>query len=591
MTETDDLRARLSRLQEAPDDDRERLAVMVDIAWRDRFAGTDAEALAEEAYRLANDTEHVEIRARAARVVVMFRRWRHDLAGALEIGLGGLADFRTLEDDAGVAASLDGLASVMQQIGDYPAAFEYAREALEAAERANDRARVGWVLASLGSIHQACGETKEALTFFERARDTFTELDDHLGIERLESRMGNLRLAGGDIAAARKHFDAMTRSRLDGATPHAALGDLARAEGDLSAARQHYEAAVESQRRQGVRSLLIDAQLSLASVYAEEGDLDAAAALLVAMLDEERSSGAKPRLAMMHERLAEVRERQGDHRDALANHKALGELRRQIQAEETRATILHVRFVELAQMQARLVESEKLAALGHLAAGVAHELNTPLGVLQSNLQTQQRALEKLASQLGDAPERVQRAMKSIAAIAETNVAAIERASSFVQRVTSFTGVDGAPLQAIDLRASIEAVVTMVAPTLPDGVTIDADLADVPSVMAHPARVNQALMAVVTNAADAMPDGGAIELELTEDAGVVVVRVRDHGPGLTEDQVATVFDVGFDATGGRVQLSLGLPTVAATMNDLGGTAEASSTVGEGTTITLRFGATS
>jgi two-component system NtrC family sensor kinase len=607
-----DLRGRLEALDDGPQDAPERLETMVELAWGERFAGKgDAEGIAEEAYRLADASGQAPIRASAARVLLMFRRWRHDLAGALEIGLRGLSDFRELGDDEGAAAILDGLATVLEHLGDYPAAFDYAREACEVAERAGDFVRMGWALSSLGCIHAACGEPEEALRILGQSRDAFAKVDNWLGMLRVNLRIGKLLLESGNIEAARVAFESLNQVASEHlqipAIGHDGLADLARAEGDLDLAKRYYASAIAAQRKMGVRGMVVESQLSLARVHLQEGAFDEAGELLTRMLSEDKGSGAIPRQAKMHDLLADVCEQRGEHAEALMHHKALGDLRQQIQSEEARARILHersraeiesarkdaeihrLRFVELAQMQARLVESEKLAALGQLAAGVAHELNTPLGVLQSNLDLQRRTIDKLEKQLNEdgapLPPAVAKTLVRVRAMGETSELAIQRASRFVQSVTSFAGVDGAPSQPVDLRAAIDAVVELVSANLPSNVTVDKQLHDVPTVLAQPARINQALMAVIMHAADAMPEGGEVSVALLSETDHVVVRVRDHGPGMSPERVANIFDVGFDATGDRVQLTLGLPTVATTMHAIGGRAEAESQLGSGTTITL------
>jgi len=85
----------------------------------------------------------------------------------------------------------------------------------------------------------------------------------------------------------------------------------------------------------------------------------------------------------------------------------------------------------------------------------------------------------------------------------------------------------------------------------------------------------------------MKDGGELRVELSLLGQEVALRVRDTGPGIAPDQLPKLFEVGFDASGARVELALGLPTVAATMNAFGGSAEAESELGCGTIITLRL----
>ena len=175
------------------------------------------------------------------------------------------------------------------------------------------------------------------------------------------------------------------------------------------------------------------------------------------------------------------------------------------------------------------------------------------------------------------------------AVSDSSHVAVERIARFVKSVTAFAGVDQAPTQRVDLGACIDAVLEMAAPSLPQGLSVQLRREDVPKVLTHPARVNQALMAVLFRAIDCTPPDGTLTIALAKDGDDVVVRIQDQGPELRDEQLKQLFDVGFDSAGSRVTLELGLPTVATTMHALGGSAEASRG-DRGTTVTLRFVAT-
>jgi len=606
-----ELQTELEHLADGPADAPERLEKLAELGWLLRFGKPrEGEAMADEAYRLANATNHVAVRAKAARALLMYRRWRHNLADALEIGHQGLRDFRELGDRAGCAAVLDGLATIVQELGDFPTAFEYAREAYDIALEISDLSRQGWALSTLGATHAASGDQKEALRVLEKAHEVFTAASDMVGVARNGTRLGKILLEIGDIAGARARYeDVLTTSvrHLDGhRLGDAGLGDVARAEGDFAEAKRRYAMAERAFTYLRTRSMLFEVQLSAVRLSLDEGDFAQAHRKLTAMLAEAEDSGAKPLLAEIHELLAKTCEGSGDLGDALFHHKRFSELRQEILGDETRAKIqqergrreiesarkdaeIHrLRYVELASMQAKLVESEKLAALGQLAAGIAHELNTPLGALQSNLDLVRRSLERVEQALGDeVSPRIAKALRAASSASETSGVAVQRVARFVRTVTSYSGVDQATSQQTDLRGCIDAVLDMVTPNLPAGVVVVRQLDAVPLVWAHPARVNQALMTVVMNAAEAMKEGGELAVALSLEADEVVARVRDTGPGIRPEELAKLFDVAFETTGERVQLALGLASVAATMNALGGRAEAHSQLGEGTTIILRF----
>ena len=604
-------RAELEALEGRPADDPDRLEIMADLAWASRFGEwLEAKRLAEEAYRRADGLGLPIVRAKAGRALLLFYRWTHQLPSALDVGVHALEAYRELEDRDGEAAVCDGLATILEELGDYPPALEYATTAHEIAIEQGELSRQGWALSSLGGIHAALGETEEALRLLQLGREVFERDANERGMGRIDFRRAKILIALGDLEGARQCYQFLERigPALFGFGhwyAYAGLGDLARAEGDYETARRRYEDALRERARP---MLILTTKLSLARLSVEEGNFSEARERLDALLVDDMVAEAKPILAQLHELLAGVCERSGDHAAALQHFRRFHAVRGEVQDEEARATLRHerlrreiesarkdaeihqLRYVELASMQARLVEHEKLAALGNLAAGVAHELNTPLGVLHSNLQLLRRTLDRALPMAEEQEGKLAKLLRSAGPVIETSTEAGSRMATFVQRVIRFAGVDRADREATDLGECIESVLAMIEADLSDGVKLVRDLEPVPTTHASPARINQALMTVVLNAVAAVEreaGQGEVAVELKSQDGEIHVTVRDDGPGMAPERAAALFDVAFDSSGSRVEVRMGLPTVAATMSSLGGSVEATSSPGEGTTITMRF----
>ena len=140
MADLAELRARLATLDDGPADAPERLDVMAALGWQLRFgAPKEGEAFAEQAHRLATQCGYLPARAQAGRSLLMYMRWRHDLADAVVVAQQALSDFRELGDLDSCAAVLDGLSTILEELGDPADVPRHDRR--PARERLDDRHR------------------------------------------------------------------------------------------------------------------------------------------------------------------------------------------------------------------------------------------------------------------------------------------------------------------------------------------------------------------------------------------------------------------------------------------------------------------
>jgi signal transduction histidine kinase len=265
------------------------------------------------------------------------------------------------------------------------------------------------------------------------------------------------------------------------------------------------------------------------------------------------------------------------------------------QALEAQNRRLEEALTQLGAAQHQLILQEKMASLGNLVAGVAHEMNTPLGTIHSGQDTLQRAVERLRERLGDIARvstddaRVQAVFGVLADANGAVATGVERVSEIVRGLRSFVRLDEAEQQVADLREGLDSCLALLQSLLTERITVVRDYAEVEPLYCAPGRLNQAFTVLLTNAIQALQDGGEIAVRLFDEGNEVCVQVADDGPGIPPERLERVFDVGFatDSIDNRVRMSYGLPTAYAIVHEHDGHIDIDSTVGEGTTVTLRL----
>jgi two-component system NtrC family sensor kinase len=249
----------------------------------------------------------------------------------------------------------------------------------------------------------------------------------------------------------------------------------------------------------------------------------------------------------------------------------------------------------LRDSQARLVQQEKMAALGGLVAGIAHELNTPIGTINSSADTLARSLETVRRTLAapDTPapirddKRLRQILDLLEDIARINKLACERIVAIVSSLRNFARLDEAAFQSADLRQGLDSTLTLVRHELKNRISVAKEYEDIPPIRCHPNQVNQVFMNLLVNAAQAIREKGEIRLRTFVEDGMVAVSVQDNGVGIPEKNLANIFDPGFTTKGVGIGTGLGLSICFKIAQDHGGRIEVESEVGKGSTFTLRL----
>ena len=244
--------------------------------------------------------------------------------------------------------------------------------------------------------------------------------------------------------------------------------------------------------------------------------------------------------------------------------------------------------VELNGAQARLVEAEKTAAVAQLVSGILHEVNTPLGAIRSSCDSMQKAMERASGlfdedgELARDEKRALRGLHMAPSLGNTVDDAVGRISSMVEGLERFVNLDGAEEAEIDVRVSLEDAVTI----LGHPVERECD-DDLPGVLCSPGRLNHVLLELLKNAVDAVDEGGEVRASACLRDSEVVVEVADDGRGISEVELARIFDIGFSRKGPRVAMRLGLPTAKRHVEEMGGQLKIESAAGVGTTVRVSF----
>jgi signal transduction histidine kinase len=235
----------------------------------------------------------------------------------------------------------------------------------------------------------------------------------------------------------------------------------------------------------------------------------------------------------------------------------------------------------LQDAEAQLVQSEKMAALGMLVAGVAHEINTPLGAVTSNTDLLGRGLRKLADRPGEAAALV----GTLGELVRVNGDACRRIAEIVAHLRTFTRLDEAEWKTADLHEGLESALVLTRHLYKSRVEIVRDLGELPPVECCPGQINQIFMNLIVNALQAIEGPGTIRIRTRPEGDRVRVEVRDSGPGMAPEVLAKLFTPGFTTKPAGQGTGLGLVICERIARAHGGRLAVESRVGEGTTFAL------
>lgn len=242
---------------------------------------------------------------------------------------------------------------------------------------------------------------------------------------------------------------------------------------------------------------------------------------------------------------------------------------------------------ELRETQQQLVLQEKMASLGNLVAGIAHEINNPIGVINSASDVVKRCIEKIETALAQRQEG-NAIEKPILMLKDNNrliLSAGTRIAALVKSLKNFARLDEEEYQEADLREGIESTLTLIEQQVSGRIDIEKRLSELPRVYCSPGQINQVFMSILLNAIQAIDGPGSIEVGAFAKDNRVYVQFRDSGQGIPPERLARIFDFAFSRKSSRVTMGVGLPASYHIIQKHNGEIRIESEPGKGTVVTI------
>jgi two-component system NtrC family sensor kinase len=246
-------------------------------------------------------------------------------------------------------------------------------------------------------------------------------------------------------------------------------------------------------------------------------------------------------------------------------------------------------------LEQHLIQADRLAALGTLAAGVAHEMNNPLSYVSANLNFAAEGLEELLVELekpgAPDPASLKRAMKDFVEALSDAQEGTARIRRFVGDLKNFARDDAPGQGTADVARALETAISMASPELKYRAHLLKQLDEVPLVRGSEARLGQVFLNLLINAVQAIPEGAPdknrVEVRLRLDGGMVVTEIQDTGTGIPPEIRGRIFEPFFSTKPRGVGTGLGLSICHDIITRLGGDISVESTLGQGSCFRVRL----
>lgn len=246
--------------------------------------------------------------------------------------------------------------------------------------------------------------------------------------------------------------------------------------------------------------------------------------------------------------------------------------------------------------QRQLYQAERMASVGQLAAGVAHEINNPIGFIRSNLSTAHayiEQLEKIAPEIRAATSLseiwkqadMDFMLEDFGALLQESISGADRVARIVADLKGFSNIDQSEEKDVDLNDNLRSVCNVAHAQVSPRAEVVMDLGELPPLRCHVGRLNQAFLALLLNAAQAMDTRGEIRIRSRHEGGEIRIEFADNGHGIAQDVLERIFDPFFTTRDVGQGTGLGLTVSRDVVAAHGGRIEVQSEPGAGSAFTV------
>lgn len=237
---------------------------------------------------------------------------------------------------------------------------------------------------------------------------------------------------------------------------------------------------------------------------------------------------------------------------------------------------LQTALKELKDTQVQLINSEKMASLGQLIAGVAHEINTPLASINSN----NSIIAKIIKKIDD-----EELVETLKEINELDREAVTRISKMVKSLKQFVRLDEADLQDADINKELDLTLNLIRHETKNKIEIVKNYAQLPLIKCYPNMLNQVFMNILVNACQSIEKSGTIIITTEYKDNNLIVKIKDSGRGIDKDKINKIFTVGYTTKGVGVGTGLGLAISEKIIQKHEGKITVNSELGHGSEFTI------
>jgi signal transduction histidine kinase len=264
---------------------------------------------------------------------------------------------------------------------------------------------------------------------------------------------------------------------------------------------------------------------------------------------------------------------------------------------------------ELKTTQGQMLHQEKMASIGQLAAGVAHEINNPVGFVMSNLNTFGKYSERLKNYQTQADKilssaqldgavisqlkqlrkklKIDDVMEDLSDLVTESLDGTRRDSEIVQNLKSFSRVDDQELKTASVNDCLLSTLKVLHNELKYKVAVSADYGDLPEIKCRPGEINQVFMNLLVNAGNAIEDKGEIRIKTWHAEGTIFISIADNGHGIAAENLQHIFEPFFTTKDVGKGTGLGLSISYGIVEKHGGSIKVESVVGEGAVFTVEL----